>query len=805
MMKKSHKLPRSLPSKRPVRAGFPAHGVKTTLAFSLGSAMMMSMTAQAADEAINLDKLTVEERTIDTNPYAEPGAPYKAKKSGDERYKRDLADIPQNISILTKTQIEDSGYTDLREILDAQPGVTLGTGENGNAFGDRYIIRGQEARSDVFVDGLRDPGMTIRESFATEQVEISKGPNSSFAGRGTSGGAVNSVTKQASTEYDFTKLSAGVGTDNHTRLTLDANKTLSDTAALRVNALYGYEGVPDRDPTDRERKGLALSGIFQPSDRLEVVLDYYGMRADDNPDLGGFLTGTAPNRVPYANPPVYAQEEDFIESDVDTLTARLKFKIAPDLRITNSTRYGTSDNGYVATGARMSTVYASAADAIGGEASDTVGTNPYDAITLSTHNGWQEVEYLANQTNLHWDTLLGGKKHEFIFGLEYTDHKVLNGIYDVDNNGATNCYTRRNANLTNDSGTDDTASSSTATCITDVAGDPINGINTVLDRQIAKDRWDQDWQAKTTALSAMDTVELNDKWTAFAGLRWDHYDIDLTTQNSDLEQTKYGYSDSVWNGHLGLTWKFRPDANVYATYSTASEVNGGESDVGTSAGYGGMISDDGKVASKPEVSRNIELGTKWNLFGGKLLSTASVFQITKSDVMEGADYGSAGTFNTGKNRVRGIEFGLAGNITDKLSAQGGVAFMESEVLESYTAANVGKTLSNFADTTASLQLRYQATPKFAFGAAAKYESEKYAGQPDTAASFSSDTGLYSQPIPAYTVVDVFANYRVNKQTDLRLNVGNVADKDYYLAGYRSGSFLYKGDARNVRLTLNYDF
>src|SRR5690606_8450404 len=163
---------------------------------------------------------------------AQPGVPYKARTSGDIRQTRPIAETPQNISVLTRPMIEDSGRTDLREILAAQPGITLGTGENGNAFGDRYIIRGQEARSDVFVDGLRDPGMTIRESFATEQIEITKGPNSSFAGRGTSGGAVNSVTKQATTDFDFAKTTVGIGTDRHRRITLDANKVLNDRAAI---------------------------------------------------------------------------------------------------------------------------------------------------------------------------------------------------------------------------------------------------------------------------------------------------------------------------------------------------------------------------------------------------------------------------------------------------------------------------------------------------------------------------------------------------------------------------------------------
>ncbi len=326
------------------------------MALGLSTAVLVPIAAVAQEQEpapeSTLKTVNVIDTALEANPNAEPGVPYKAKYSGDERHKRALAETAQNIQVLTKAQIEDSGYTDLREILDAQPGITLGTGENGNAFGDRYVIRGQEARSDVFVDGLRDPGMTIRESFATEQVEISKGPNSSFAGRGTSGGAVNSVTKQATTAYDYTRLSTGFGTDRHTRLTLDTNKVVSEDLAVRANLLYGYEEVPDRAPADRERKGVALSTFWTPTDKLDLTLDYYGLRADDNPDMGGFLTGTLPNRKPARNVPVYAQDQDFLSSDVDTFTARLRYQFDQDTRVTNLTRYGQTDNGYVVTGAR---------------------------------------------------------------------------------------------------------------------------------------------------------------------------------------------------------------------------------------------------------------------------------------------------------------------------------------------------------------------------------------------------------------------------------------------------------------------
>jgi catecholate siderophore receptor len=555
---------------------------------------------------------------------------------------------------------------------------------------------------------------------------------------------------------------------------------------VRVNALYGYEEVPDRAPADRERKGLAVSGLFLPTDRMEVVLDYYGFRARDNPDLGGYLTGTLPNRSPARNVPVYAQKPDFLDSDVDTVTGRIRYTLSPTMRVTNITRFGRSENGYVATGARGST---------------TGPNNPggvYPTTTLSTHQGWQDVEYFANQTNLFVDTTLAGKKNDLIFTLEYTDHKVKNGVFDVANSGQ-NCITGNGTSLN-------------AWCATDPAGNPVNGLNTLMNRQIDKGRWDVDWNVKTISLSAMDTVTLSDRWEAFGGLRYDRFDFDTTTQDNSLAQTNYKYSDNLINGHLGLVWKFRPDANVYVSYSSASDINGGESDVGTSCGYGGICVDPDSgvtiASSKPEHTQSLELGTKWNLMGGKLLATAALFQITKSDVMEQAanssGYESTGALNTGKNRVRGIELGLVGQLTDQLTAQAGVAIMSSEVLQSNNPANIGKDLSNFADKSAFVQLRHQTTSKLALGLGLKYESRKYAGQPDSAAAYN-DAGQYSQPIPGYTVMNLFATYRISPQLDARLNIGNVTDKEYYLAGYRSGSFLYKGDARNMRLTLNYEF
>ena len=771
---------------------------KTSLAMGISGAMLMPWVAIAQSapsgpaapaappqsQVQSMGQVVIYGKALDPNPNAEVGAPYKAKTSGDARHTRPLAETPQTIAVITKAAIDDSGLTDLKQILGAQPGITLGTGENGNAFGDRYIIRGQEARSDVFVDGLRDPGMTTRESFAIEQLEISKGPNSSFAGRGTAGGAINAITKQATLDKDFSRASVGFGTDQHKRFSADVNKGFGDHFAVRANLLHSIENVPERAPADRSRKGIAMSGLWEADRDLSVTLDYYGLRAKDNsPDLGYYLVGVAPNRVPAKNVPVYAQAGDFLASGVDTLTARVNWNIAPALTLTSLTRYGKSANAYVTTGANSAT-----------RVNNVTGLAYTNVALDGGHTGWQDVDYFAHQSNLRWDKQLMGVKHEFIFGAEYAHHQVVSGNYAIINNGAFNCKSTTGVGANN------------GFCFADGNGTPVANLRTLAGRSTTRLGWNQDWQVKTLALTAMDTVDLTERLTAFAGLRADHFDLSLVRRNNLTAAIAgdYGYKDTLVNGHFGLAYKALPKLIVYGSAASAQDINGGEADSGTNSGYGGAVLYGNSIAgAKPETSINLELGAKWNLFDDKLLATAAVFQTRKSDVMEGANYNTAGTFNTGKNRVRGVEFGVSGDVTEKLSAQAGAAFLNSQVLDSFTPANIGRPVANFAERSLSAQLKYQLTNAFSFGAAARYESDRCGGQADTAAVYTL-TGDCAQPMPSFLVFDVFAAYRFSRKLDLRLNVLNVGNKDFFTAVYRSGAFLYKGDARAVRLTFNYE-
>ena len=772
--------------KKPVelRPAAASNFTNNAIALSISAVMFGgSASAQEAqdEEQVQLDKLQIQERTIDTNPYAEPGVPYKARISGDPRRIKEIADTPTTMSVLTQTQIEDSGKSDLREVLSAQPGITLGTGEGGNAFGDRYIIRGHEARSDVFVDGLRDPGMTIRESFALEQVEITKGPSSTFAGRGSTGAAINGVTKRASSEYDFGKFQGSLGTDEYYRVHLDANKRITDDLAVRLNLMYADEDVPDRAPAARLRRGAALSGVYDPKDnKFYFSFDYYFLDAKDDPDLG-----TQIERLggPIKNIPVYLQKDrDFLESEVHTFTFRTGYEFSERFRVENATRYGFTDNGYVLTGARGGTI--------------PVG---YDApaLRLSSHDGWQEVDYVSNQMNAYLDADLGFTQHSLLLGVEYSEHNVLNGRYQIENRGETNCSAIRRDELRD------------YYCTHDQNGNIVGGLNSIMDRHITRGDFDSDYSINTTSVYLMDTIDLMWGFSTFLGVRADYFDYENTVVRRGVT-TNYTYSDLLWNGHAGLVYAFKDWGNVYFSWSTSSNINGGESDLGSNCGYGGICGFPRQVrASKPEFTQNLEFGSKWDLLDNKLLVTAAAFQVTKDDVMEnvGDDYESLGTLNTGKNRVRGFEFSVVGNVTEDLSFFVSAAIMESEVRDSYNRANVGKRLSNFANEGVYAQLRYRVPylPALSVGAVVTYQSAMFTGQPDSAAGYDASVGKYTYKVPSYTTLDLFANYKITEQIGLRLNIGNVTDEDYYLAGYRSGSFAYIGDARNAKLALTYSF
>ena len=143
--------------------------------------------------------------------------------------------------------------------------------------------------------------------------------------------------------------------------------------------------------------------------------------------------------------------------------------------------------------------------------------------------------------------------------------------------------------------------------------------------------------------------------------------------------------------------------------------------------------------------------------------------------MEGANYDTVGTFNTGKNRVHGVEFGLSGDLTDKLSVQAGAAFMKSKVLGSAVAANIGKPAVELRREVVLGAGQVPADRRLLFRRRRPLR-EQPLRRPARYRRRLHANGMCSQPVPSFTVCDLFAAYRFNKKLDMRVNVLNVGQQ-----------------------------
>ena len=107
----------------------------------------------------------------------------------------DLMDVPQTVVVINKALMQSQGITTLENAVRNVPGVTIGSAEGGT-IGTNINLNGFSARTDIYLDGMRDRGQYYRDLFALEQVEVLMGPSSMLFGRGSTGGVINQVMKK---------------------------------------------------------------------------------------------------------------------------------------------------------------------------------------------------------------------------------------------------------------------------------------------------------------------------------------------------------------------------------------------------------------------------------------------------------------------------------------------------------------------------------------------------------------------------------------------------------------------------------
>jgi catecholate siderophore receptor len=685
------------------------------------------------------------------NPYANPDAPYKVETSGSTKITEPLVNTPKTVTTIPKEVIRDTAATSIRDLARQTPGVVLGFAEGGNAFGDSIYIRGFNARNDIYVDGLRDPGNSSRETFAVEQIEVYKGPGSAVSGRGTPGGALNIITKKPREDRNFYNLSTTFGTDGQKRVTADVNQVLNPGVAVRGNVMYHDSDVAGRDFTHDERWGGQFAITVKPSSDFKFTVDYYRYRTQGIPDFGVPINTST--KVPWTESGVSRSTwygialRDFIKNDVDTITGTAEWKVAPGVVITSKTRYGEVGSGYVA----------SNAGAVAGNVSTVTTGNPQRL---------QETMMVGNQTDMTMKFVTGDWKHTLVTGVELSSEKISRYTFS----GIT-----------------------TSPGVSLFAPDAYRSFAPVGPPSFS-------YRANIDTKSAyvLDTVKLSEKWIINGGVRVDNYN---RSQEAAAAVNNASREDTLVNWHAGIVYKPIPIASFYAAYATASSPSGGELD-STGVTYGGLTA--ATALLNPEQTTGVEVGTKWELFDKKLLASVALFQTEKTNARENTTTCTTvapftcTAADTAAYRVRGVEFGAQGNIDKYWSVYGGMVFLETEVTQSAFASNLGRRLANIPLQQFTLLSKYQVTDALSVGGQATYSGEVFNGF-----FAAADQGYH---IPAHWRFDLLSEYKFDKNFAVQLNVLNVTNELYYDALYQSaGSFAFVAPGRAGYLTLSWKY
>ncbi|MCF5722066.1 TonB-dependent receptor [Pseudomonas syringae] len=756
-------------------------GSPRLLASAIGVALTASSAAHLAQAAEDTEQQG-ERNSISLGATSITGqeqdeTSYQVEKASSQKYTAPLVDTPRSVTVVPQQVLKDTAATSLQDALRTVPGITFGAGEGGNPQGDRPFIRGFDAQGDTYLDGVRDTGGQSREIFDIESIEVSKGPNSSFGGRGSAGGSLNLVSKTPQAR-DFTNGGFTYGSDQTRRYVLDVNRQfLDDSAAFRLNLMSHEQNVAGRDAVNYDRWGVAPSLTFGLGTPTRVNLSYYHMESNDLPDSGiPYAYGSATATTHVHDKPTDGgdssnfyglKNRDFRKTRADISTVSIEHDLNDSMTLKNTLRHGSTGQDYILT-----------------QPDDSkLNVNKYGTVWRRANARVSTTTTTTNQTDLFGSFQALGFKHSYSTGLEFTGEETRVSGYTISPNG----------------------NPTPSGCLPGMVGNS-GGSCTSLGNPNPDDAWSgsiarnyngTNTKATSRAAYVFDTIELDPKWLLNVGLRYDTFDTEANT-NATTGRTKLKDDSQFFNWQAGLVWKPLDNGSIYTSYATSASPPGGL--VGEGMEPNSLPTGINTSDLQPEETVNYELGTKWDLFHNRLSLSAAVFRTEKKNTRILVD---SNTYETaGESRVDGLELSASGKITEQWQVFAGYSYLKAELVDPgkngnrlgvvQTGSNKGNQMPNTPENSFSLWTTYNLTPKLTIGGGAFYVDQVYGDAANT---------VY---VPSYTRYDAMASYKLTKNVDLQLNVQNLTDKTYYDKAY-GAHFANQAAGRTALLSTSFHF
>lgn len=682
-----------------------------------------------------------------TKAKAEQQQSYQAAQSTSHKNSKPLLETPKTITVINQDLMRDQGVTNLREALGNVAGISLAAGEGGAPTGDSLSIRGFSARTDIFIDGMRDVAGYYRDTYNLEAVEISKGPSSAMTGRGATGGSVNLATKSAKLD-DFSEITGRLGSESDHRLTFDSNVKLNDDSALRINLMTEEGDVAGRDYVNNSRHALAVSAAtgIGSATRLSVNAEY---QVQDNlPDYGlpwvpNNATGDlesyrnqVPN-VPYSN--FYGNvARDYEDIEAKIITAKAEHDLSANTTVRAQGRVGNVKRESIVTAPRF------------------LDATTSSAVRLSDEKTRDTEDKLhALQLDLLGRYFTGSAQHDIVAGVEYSKEQFLRwDLVSSDDN------------------------------LADLTVDLYQPVQLPYTGHYQRAGGDgTDATGTTTALYVFDTITLNNEWQLTGGVRYDQFDVDYHYDYNDASKV-LSTDDGELSWNAAALYKASADSNWYLALGSSFNPT---------AEALTFSSSNNQKDLDPEQTQSIELGVKQQWLDGNLATHAALFRVTKDNARtrESSTEYSIG----GKQRVQGVELSAVGTVSPDLQVIASVSWQDSEVLKAgaLETDTVGNELARTPEFSASVWAQYQLNEQWQLGLGNQYVGER----------FSSSSTASRRTAPSYNLVNFTANFHVNAQLSLQLQAKNLTDEQYI--SEVGGGHAIPGEGRYFGLNANYRF
>jgi catecholate siderophore receptor len=669
-----------------------------------------------------------------------------------------LRDVPQFINTVPQSLIRAQGASTLQDALRNVPGISYAAAEGGTQNNMVLYLRGFPINGDLYIDGVRDIGEYNRDLFATESVEVLKGPSALMFGRGSAGGLINQTSKIADL-LPRKDVELTLGSFDKKRLTGDLNVTTGDTSALRVVAL-GEDSGYYRYPQGQEKAGVAPSLRWGIGTGTEVMLSYFYLKENSVIDYGQPTLFRAAGGGYWGLPPVDAKKyygyenHDFAHYETNIGTFRVDHKFSDAVSIRNTLRVASYKRESESTIASI--------------AAPAGPSTPLDQVLVTrAHDGNRtrdnDDKSILNQTDVIWKFNGLGMKHQLLTGLELSQEKLNRWNYTL------------------------TGITSTTTPI--LSPDPSTPLNYSKTPNLRGES-----TGDVIALVVQDQVEMSKQWKAVLGVRVEEFSADAKTTNIQtgvVTAGPFSRKDTMVSGRAGLIWQPSDPQSYYVSISNSYNPSG---EMGVYAGTAQTNLTAVNQNLDPEENRNYEVGAQWDIGRGLQLRTALFRTVKVNQRINDSTTGQ--TYLGGERRVDGIEAQLTGSITSNWDVYLSGALMDGKIV-SATNGTQGNTPLGVPDSQAQLWTIYRLGGGWEVGGGANYWGSWW--------MTDQNSGTASAKVPGYTVFDATAAY-VQRKYEVRLNLFNLTDEVYYVGAYQnSPSRVIPGMPRSMQVSMRYSF